>query len=60
MRNYPIYDDPIIKRLELSLRSNYFLFNDEWFIQKVGTSMGKDWAPHYADIYMAKFERGIT
>ena len=57
MRNYPIYDDPIIELLELSLKSNDFLFNDEWFIQKVGTSMGKDWAPHYADIYMAKFEK---
>jgi len=57
MGNYPIYDDPIIELLELSLKSNDFLFNDEWFFQKVGNSMGKDWAPHYADIYMAKCEK---
>ena len=38
MRNYPIYD-PVIQFLELSLKSNDFLFNDEWFIQKVGASM---------------------
>ena len=54
MINYLIYDDPIIERLELSLKSNDFLFNDEWFIQKVGTSMGKDCAPHYGDIYMTR------
>ena len=29
MRNYPIYDDPIIELLELSLKGNDFLFNDE-------------------------------
>ena len=57
MGNDPIYDDLIIELLELSLKSNDFLFNAEWFIQKVGTSMGKDWGPHYTDIYMAKYEK---
>jgi len=57
MGNDPICDDPIIELLELSLKSNDLLFNDEWFIQKVGTSLGRDWAPHYANIYMAKFEK---
>ena len=59
MGNYPIYDDPIIELLELSLNSNNFLFNDEWFIQKEGTSMGKDWAPDYAYNYMAKYEKEV-
>ena len=54
---YPVYDDPIIELLELSLKSNDFLFNDERFIQKVGTSMGRDWAPQYADSYMVTFEK---
>jgi len=45
MGNYPICDDPIIERLYLSLKSNNVLFNDEWFIQNVGTSVGRDWAP---------------
>ena len=51
-----IYDS-VIELLDLSLKSNDFMFNGEWYIQKVGTSMGRDWAPHYADIYMAKFEK---
>ena len=32
------------------------MFNGEWYIQKVGTSMGRDWAPRYFVIYTAKFE----
>lgn len=49
--------DYIIKLLELSLKRNDFEFNDEFFLQVSGTSMGKDWAPHYADISVAKLER---
>ena len=54
--NYPIYD-PGIERLEVSLKSNASLFNDEWFIQKVASSMGSDWAPRHADICMVKSEK---
>jgi len=50
--------DGIIQLLELSLKNNDFLFNGQWYIQATDTSMGRDWAPHYADIYMAKFEKG--
>ena len=39
--------------LHLSSKRNDFLFHGEWYIQKVGTSMGRDWASHYADIYVA-------
>jgi len=35
-------------------KNNYFLFNGQLYIQANGTSMGQDWVPHYADIYMAK------
>ena len=52
----PLYDG-IMQLLELSLKNNDFLFNGQWYIQATGTSMGRDWAPHYADIYMAKFEK---
>ena len=52
----PLYDG-IMQLLELSLKNNDFLFNNEWYLQITGTSMGRDWAPHYADIYMAKFEK---
>lgn len=49
--------DAVMKLLELSLKRNDFQFNDKCFLQTSGTSMGKKWAPHYADIYMAKFEK---
>ena len=52
----PLYDG-IMQLLELSLKNNDFMFNGEWYLQTIGTSMGRDWAPHYADIYMAKFEK---
>ena len=47
----------IMKLLEISLKCNDFEFDKEHFLQTCGTSMGKKWAPHYCDIYMAKFEK---
>jgi hypothetical protein len=47
----------VMKLLELSLKRNDFKYNNQHFLQISGTSMGKKWAPHYADIYMAKFEK---
>ena len=47
----------VIKFLELSLKQNDFEFNNQFYLQILGTSMGKKFAPHYADIYMAHFER---
>jgi hypothetical protein len=47
----------IMKLLEISLQCNDFEFDKEHFLQTCGTSMGKKWAPHYCDIYMAKFEK---
>ena len=58
MGKFPIYD-PVIELLEISLKSNDILLNDELFIQKVDISTDRDWAPHYPDIYMAKFEKEI-
>ena len=46
----------VLELLELSLKNNDFEFNGDVYLQILGTSMGKKWAPHYADIYMAKFE----
>jgi len=50
--------DSIIKLLELTLKNNDFLFDGKWFLQNVGTAMGVDYAPHFCDIFMAKFENG--
>ncbi len=47
----------IVELLEISLKCNDFEFNGDFYLQTLGTSMGKKWAPHYADIYMAKFEK---
>jgi len=54
-----LLNDLAIEHLVFSLNSNDFLFDEEWFIQRAGTSMGRDWAPHYADIYIAKVEKEV-
>ncbi|CAJ0940725.1 unnamed protein product [Ranitomeya imitator] len=42
--------------LTFILTKNFFLFEDEFFIQRNGTAMGSNVAPPYANIYMAEFE----
>ena len=46
----------IIALLELSLKNNDFIFNNDIFLQTCGTAMGKDYAPNYSNIFMAKWE----
>ena len=58
---YPQFDRPddiLIKLLEISLKNNDFQLAEFWFLQIYGTSMGKIFSPHYADIFMAWFEQG--
>ena len=43
--------------LEISLTCNDFEFNNQFYLQTYGTSMGKLFAPVFSDIFMAKFER---
>lgn len=54
-------DSPPLKTIadlmEFILSSNDFEFNNHYFLQISGTAMGKIFAPHYADIYMADWER---
>jgi len=57
-RSSNILADAVIELLDISLKGDDFLFNGEWYIQNTGTSMGRDWAPHCADIYMAKCDEG--
>ena len=47
----------IMELLELSLKANDFEFDNKLFLQISGTAMGQKYAPHYADIYMAEFEK---
>ena len=50
-------DDHILELLELSLKTNDFQFNNETFIQTKGTAMGRKYAPSYANIFMAYWEK---
>lgn len=50
-------DDELLKLLEINLTRNDFMFNDKFFLQIKGTAMGKKFAPAYANIFMANWER---
>ena len=34
-----------------------FIFDNEWYLQVGGTAMGKIFAPNYANIFMAQWEK---
>ena len=60
LKQHPDPDRPdkeFLEFLEICLNSNDFQFNQEWFLQIWGTSMGKKFAPAYANIFMAHFEK---
>ena len=46
----------ISQLLRLVLENNYFQFNDEFYLQQMGTAMGSSMAPAYASLFMGKFE----
>ena len=48
--------DSVKALLEISLNNNDFYFGDQCFRQCFGTSMGKKYAPTYANIFMANWE----
>lgn len=50
-------DDDILSLLKICLKHNDFIFNKEWYLQVGGTAMGKKFAPNYANIFMAKWEK---
>lgn len=50
-------DGEILQLLEINLTKNDFLFNGEYFLQIKGTAMGKKFAPAYANIFMAYWEK---
>jgi hypothetical protein len=49
-------DQHILRLLEITLRNNDFVFNDEFYLQICGTAMGKTYAPGLADIYLEHFD----
>ena len=48
--------DYLMECLELVLNGNIFTFNEELYIQKIGTAMGTKLAPTYACLFMGRFE----
>ena len=50
-------DLEILELLKLCLENNDFEFNGNWFLQISGTAMGKKFAPSYANIFMAEWEK---
>ena len=58
-RRYPASgrpDERLLELLDLTLRSNDFVFNGEWYLQICGTAMGKAYAPSLADEYLEEFD----
>ncbi|CAJ0966650.1 unnamed protein product [Ranitomeya imitator] len=43
--------------LNLVLRENFFMFEDDFLMQTCGTAMGSNMAPAYANLYMDRFEQ---
>ena len=50
-------DRGVYDLLKICLENNDFEFNNEWYLQKSGTAMGKKFAPNYANIFLAKWEQ---
>lgn len=50
-------DDELLELLEINLTRNDFIFNNKFYLQIKGTAMGKKFAPAYANIFMANWER---
>lgn len=54
----PTRSDPhILKLLKIALRGNDFYFNNKYYLQIMGTAMGKRFAPALANIYLLDFDR---
>ena len=52
-------DNFIIELLKISLFKNDFFFNGQFFRQKKGVAMGKQYAPNFANLYMSRWEYQI-
>ena len=49
-------DKEILELLKIYLENNDFKFNSQWYLQTWGTSMGKKFAPNYANLLLAEWE----
>ena len=53
-------DNAILSLLQICLENNDFMFNNQWFLQVGGTAMGKKFAPNYANLFLAKWEKEVS
>ena len=53
-------DEDILKLLEISLKNNDFIFNDQYYLQILGCAMGKRFAPALANLYLLEFDNMAT
>ena len=49
--------DSILSLIRLVLENNHFQFNNDNYLQKMGTAMGSPMAPAYASLFMGKLEQ---
>ncbi|XP_073508111.1 uncharacterized protein [Phyllobates terribilis] len=49
----------VVELLEYILTHNFFVFKDQFYVQKRGTAMGAACAPSYANLFMGYWERTI-
>lgn len=52
-------DQELLELLDINLRRNDFVFDDQFYLQVKGTAMGKRFAPAYANIFMANWEEEV-
>jgi hypothetical protein len=57
LHNGNINSNIVSKLLRLVLENNYFQFDDDFYLQKMGTAMGSPMAPAYASLFMGKLEK---
>jgi hypothetical protein len=50
-------DEEVLELLKICLENNDFIFKNEWFLQIFGTAMGRKFAPNYANLFMAQWEK---
>lgn len=52
-------DTELIQLLYINLTKNDFVFDKKYYLQVTGTAMGKRFAPSYANIFMAQWEKAV-
>ena len=49
-------DKEILELLKINLENNDFELNSQWYLRTWGTSMGKEFAPNYANLFLTEWK----